>query len=228
MLAAATGTQLQQITTRTVPVAVSTSGPARSGVTGPACAVRAVRRCLRCEKGWTYAAVGGPDWHRKYHLLRRHIEAGHDPTTWHRDLTINGVKAGGWLHRQFTAWTRLDDGQRTLLTHLGLTPDQVPLPVRKTSVTPGTRTRRSFHQTAELLRLFVQRWGRPPSARESMEVDGEHIMIGPWLCKVRTKQNLRQLTEEQIQLMMEILKDERESPGREPSAEEPRIISEIP
>ncbi|MFF2654290.1 Helicase associated domain protein [Streptomyces sp. NPDC058045] len=23
----------------------------------------------------------GPDWHRKYHLLRRHIEAGHDPAT---------------------------------------------------------------------------------------------------------------------------------------------------
>ncbi|WP_343245885.1 Helicase associated domain protein [Streptomyces sp. SID5785] len=52
----------------------------------------------------------GPDWHRKYHLLRRHIEAGHDPATWHRDLTIDGVKAGGWLHRQLTAWTRLDEG----------------------------------------------------------------------------------------------------------------------
>ncbi|MFD8566633.1 Helicase associated domain protein [Streptomyces sp. NPDC059639] len=170
----------------------------------------------------------GPDWHRKYHLLRRHIEAGYDPATWHRDLMIDGAKAGGWLHRQFTAWTRLDDGQRALLTHLGLTPDQVPLPAQKTSTTPSTRTRRSFHQTAELLRLFVQRWGRPPGAREWMEVDGARIMIGPWLCKVRTKQNLRQLTEEQSQLMIDILNDEWGMVDRESSAEEPGQLSEIP
>ncbi|MER6686333.1 DEAD/DEAH box helicase [Streptomyces olivaceoviridis] len=170
----------------------------------------------------------GPDWHRKYHLLRRHIEAGHDPATWHRDLTINGVKAGGWLHRQLTAWTRLDDGQRALLTHLSLTPDQVPLHTQKTNTTPGTRTRRSFHQTAELLRLFVERWDRPPNAREWMEVDGERVMIGPWLCKVRTKQNLRQLTDEQSQLMAKILKDEWGTTDREPSEEEADQLSEIP
>lgn len=162
----------------------------------------------------------GPDWHRKYHLLRRHIEAGHDPALLRRDLVIDGVKAGGWLHRQFTTWTRLDDGQRTLLIHLGLTPDQVPLPARKMSATPGARTRRSFHQTAELLRLFVERWGRPPGAREWMEVDGERVMIGPWLCKMRTKQNLRQLTQEQGQLMLEILKDDWITTDREVSTEE--------
>ncbi|MFF8433549.1 DEAD/DEAH box helicase [Streptomyces bacillaris] len=154
----------------------------------------------------------GPDWHRKYHLLRRHIEAGHTPATLSRDLTIDRVKAGGWLHRQFTNWSQLDNGQRELLTHLGLTPDQVPLPVRSTSTrstsaTPSTRARRrSFRQTAELLRLFVERWGRPPNAREGMELDGEHVMIGPWLSKVRTKQNVGQLTQEQDQLMTEILK----------------------
>ncbi|MFF9311715.1 helicase associated domain-containing protein [Streptomyces sp. NPDC014748] len=151
----------------------------------------------------------GPDWHRKYHLLRRHIQTSHDPATLRRDLVIDGVKAGGWLHRQFTNRNELADGQRDLLTRLGLTPDQGPLPARSTSTsaTPGTRARRrSFQQTAELLRLFVERWGRPPNAREGMEIDGEHVMIGPCLRKVRTKQNLRQRTEEQDQLMTEILK----------------------
>ncbi|WWQ61914.1 Helicase associated domain protein [Streptomyces sp. Q6] len=162
----------------------------------------------------------GPDWHRKYHLLRRHIEAGHDPATLRRDLTIDGVKAGGWLHRQFTTWSQLADGQRDLLTDLGLTPDQVPLPVRSTSATPSTRgRRRSFRQTAELLRLFVERWGRPPNAREGMEIDGEHVMIGPWLCKVRTKQNADQLTQEQDQLMTEILKSNWTVTGRTSSTE---------
>ncbi|MFI0980710.1 Helicase associated domain protein [Streptomyces sp. NPDC021093] len=170
----------------------------------------------------------GPDWHRKYHVLRRHIEAGHDPATLHRDLVIDGVKAGGWLHRQLTTWPRLEDRQRTLLTRLGLTPDQVPLPARSTSATPGPRTRRSFHQTAELLRLFVERWGRPPSAREWMEVDGERIMIGPWLCKVRTKQNLHQLTHKQSQLMTRILKDDWTTTDREPSTEASPQVSEIP
>ncbi|NMO36887.1 hypothetical protein HG826_25565 [Streptomyces sp. GMY01] len=146
----------------------------------------------------------GPDWHRKYHLLRRHIQTSHDPATLRRDLVIDGVKAGGWLHRQFTNRNELADGQRDLLTRLGLTPDQGPLPARSTSTsaTPGTRARRrSFQQTAELLRLFVERWGRPPNAREGMEIDGEHVMIGLYLRKVRTKQNLRQRTEEQDQLM---------------------------
>ncbi|MGW8328532.1 Helicase associated domain protein [Streptomyces sp. NPDC055897] len=165
----------------------------------------------------------GPDWHRKYHLLRRHIEAGHNPATLSRDLMIDRVKAGGWLHRQFTNWSQLDDGQRELLTDLGLTPDQVPLPTRSTSATPDTRTRRrSFQQTAELLRLFVERWGRPPNAREGMEIDGEYVMIGPWLCKVRTKQGAHQLTQEQDQLMTEIFKSDWNAIGRTSSTEASR------
>ncbi|MEU0354333.1 DEAD/DEAH box helicase [Streptomyces cyaneofuscatus] len=177
----------------------------------------------------TWQLPYGPDWHRKYHLLRRHIEAGHDPTTLHRDLTIDTVKAGGWLHRQFTKWPQLDSGQRDLLTHLGLTPDQVPLPVRNTTTTPRTpASRRSFHQTAELLRLFVERWNRPPNAREGMEIDGEHVMIGPWLCKVRTKQNAHQLTPKQDQLMAEILKSHWTEPGRTSPAEDPHHPSKIP
>ncbi|MEV5567827.1 Helicase associated domain protein [Streptomyces sp. NPDC052196] len=74
---------------------------------------------------------------------------------------------------------------------------------------------------------FVQRWGRPANARESMEVDGERIMIGPWLCKVRTKQNRRQLTHEQSQLMMKILKDKWDTTDHDPSEEDPGQLSEI-
>ncbi|MEW5353934.1 hypothetical protein [Streptomyces sp. 16-176A] len=100
---------------------------------------------------------------------------------------IDGVKAGGWPHRQFTNRNELADGQRDFLTRLGPTPDQVPLPARSmstgTSATPGTRARRgSFQQTAGLLCLFVERWGRSPNAGEGVEIDGEHVMIGPWLC----------------------------------------------
>ncbi|RLU80189.1 helicase [Streptomyces griseocarneus] len=151
----------------------------------------------------------GPDWHRKYHCLRHHIEAGHNPATLRRDTVIDGVKAGSWLHRQFTTWTQLDPGQRTLLTHLGLTPDQVPLPARKTpSASAGPRHRRSFNQTAVLLRAFVERQGRPPGAREWIEADGERVMIGPWLCKVRTRHRAGQLPLKQGKLMHEILREE--------------------
>lgn len=102
---------------------------------------------------------------------------------------IDGVKAGSWLHRQFTTWHELNSGPRDLLTSLGLTADQVLL--RQTPRTPGTsrtRNRRSFEQTALLLRAFVERHGRPPGAREWTEVDGERVVIGPWLCKTRTQQ----------------------------------------
>ncbi|MFF7566682.1 helicase associated domain-containing protein [Streptomyces pseudovenezuelae] len=39
----------------------------------------------------------GPDWHRKYHLLRRHLQDGNHPSTLRRDTVIHAVKAGGRL-----------------------------------------------------------------------------------------------------------------------------------
>ncbi|WP_367048702.1 Helicase associated domain protein [Streptomyces sp. Je 1-332] len=156
----------------------------------------------------TWTLPYGPDWHRKYHLLHHHIEAGNHPATLRRDTMVGGVKAGSWLHRQFTTWSQLDPGQRDLLTRLGLTPDQIPLPAPKAVIpSTGPRRRRSFEQHTTLLRAFVERHGRPPGAREWIEVDGERVMIGPWLSKTRTKHKNDQLAEEQSKLMQEILRE---------------------
>ncbi|MEU4110878.1 Helicase associated domain protein [Streptomyces sp. NPDC027717] len=158
----------------------------------------------------------GPDWHRKYHLLRRHIEAGHSPASLHRDTVIDEVKVGGWLHRQLSTWNRLAPAQRDLLTRLQLTP-ATPLPSaqRTTSPPAARRTRRSFEQTAQILQLFVEHRGRPPAAREWIDVDGERIMIGPWLCKARTRHNAYQLTREQDELMAQILQADWTTPASE-------------
>jgi len=150
----------------------------------------------------------GPDWHRKYHLLKRHLEAGTHPSTLSRDAVVHGVKAGSWLHRQFTDWDRLDPGQRDLLARIGLTPDRVPL---ETGV-PGTPRRRSFAQTAEILQLFVERWQRAPGAREWIEVDGERVMIGPWLAKASTRRNASQLPLSHAQLLSRILQEDWSAP----------------
>ncbi|MFD8821273.1 Helicase associated domain protein [Streptomyces sp. NPDC059605] len=169
----------------------------------------------------------GPDWHRKYHLLRRHIEAGHYPATLHRDTVIDGVKVGSWLHRQLTSWNNLSDGQQALLTRLGLTPDQTPLPTREMTpdeAHPTGRTRRTFEQTATLLRAFMERHGRAPGAREWIESDGQRVMIGPWLCKTRTKQKTGQLPENQSQLMREILREDWTTPPEKEDTD----LSEIP
>ncbi|MEU7109762.1 Helicase associated domain protein [Streptomyces sp. NPDC046215] len=147
----------------------------------------------------------GPDWHRKYHLLKRHIEAGRDPAALRRDTIIEEAKVGSWLHRQHVLWDQLAPGQQVLLNRLKLSPTQAPLPAGKVMGTQARRKRRSFQQTAGLLRLFMERWGRPPGAREWIEVDGERIMIGPWLCKIRTKQSSGQLSDEQEQLMAKTL-----------------------
>ncbi|MGV9560260.1 Helicase associated domain protein [Streptomyces sp. NPDC003522] len=136
----------------------------------------------------------GPDWHRKYYVIRRHIEAGTHPATLTRDTVIGTVKAGSWLHRQFTTWTQLAPGQRDLLTRIGLTPDQAP-------PSTGAPRRRTFAQTVRILGLFVERWGRTPGAREWMEVDGERVMIGPWLAKARTRLNAGQLPPRQTQML---------------------------
>ncbi|WP_234018271.1 MULTISPECIES: DEAD/DEAH box helicase, partial [unclassified Streptomyces] len=152
----------------------------------------------------------GPDWHRKYHLLARHLHTGHNPATLHRDTVIDGVKAGTWLQRQLTTWNTLDDGQRHLLTHLGLTPTHITLTTKTRAKkpttpaglnTPKTRKRRSFEQTATLLHAYVERHGRPPGAREGIDADGERVMIGPWLCKIRTAQKNGQLSESRSQLI---------------------------
>ncbi|MGX4695047.1 hypothetical protein [Streptomyces sp. JNUCC 63] len=77
---------------------------------------------------------------------------------------------------------------------------------------PGTPRRRSFAQTAEILALFVERWQRTPGAREGIEVDGEHVMIGPWLAKARTKRNAGQLPQQQAALLSRILQEDWSTP----------------
>ncbi|MFF9403659.1 Helicase associated domain protein [Streptomyces sp. NPDC014744] len=171
----------------------------------------------------------GPDWHRKYHLLARHIQDGHDRANLRRDTVIDGMKAGTWLHRQLTTWSTLTDGQRHLLARLGLTPDHVTLTTKKTttpaaSSTLKTRKRRSFEQTATLLRAFIERHGRLPGAREGIEVDGERVMIGPWLCKIRTSQKNDQLSDSRSKLIQSILREADTAPAEEERPEN----SEIP
>ncbi|MFE9292085.1 DEAD/DEAH box helicase [Streptomyces olivaceus] len=128
----------------------------------------------------------GPDWHRKYHLLRAHLATGADPAALTRDTLLAGVKIGSWLHRQLATWPTLAPGQQQMMTALGLTPDTSPL-------APARRTRRTFEQTVQLLELFLHREGRAPTARESIRVDGDTVHLGAWLAKTRTKHRSSQL-----------------------------------
>ncbi|MFD9193623.1 Helicase associated domain protein [Streptomyces phaeochromogenes] len=122
----------------------------------------------------------GADWHRKYHLLRTHLAAGNDPAALNRSATLGPVKIGSWLQRQLTHWNALTERQQGLLTDIGITPQTHPM-------TAARRTRRTFAQNVQILELFVHREGRAPTAREEITVDGERVMIGPWLAKARSK-----------------------------------------
>ncbi|MFF5044681.1 DEAD/DEAH box helicase [Streptomyces nigra] len=122
----------------------------------------------------------GADWHRKYHLLRTHLAAGNDPATLNRSTTLGPVKIGSWLQRQLTHWNALTERQQRLLTDIGVTPQTHPM-------TAARRTRRTFAQNVQILELFLHREGRAPTAREEITVDGERVMIGPWLAKARSK-----------------------------------------
>ncbi|MFE2828593.1 Helicase associated domain protein [Streptomyces sp. NPDC059271] len=156
----------------------------------------------------------GPDWHRKYHLLARHIHAGHHPGTLTRGTTVNAVKIGGWLHRQLTDFNRLEPGQQELLTRLGFTADRA-LP------TGGTKPRRrTFEQTLLILRMFLDRWQRPPGARESIDVDGEHVMIGPWYTKNRSRLLAGQLPPHHTQMLTDLLTEHGLTPTPRPAASE--------
>ncbi|MDT0382131.1 Helicase associated domain protein [Streptomyces sp. DSM 42041] len=137
----------------------------------------------------------GPDWHRKYHLLRRHLESGHDPASIQPGTRLATVDIGTWLHRQFTRWTTLTDKQRSMLTIIGAEPATTPRPRRR---------RRSFEDTARILKLFLHRERRAPTARESITVDGEEIKIGPWLAKARHKQRAGLLPAAHSALMDEL------------------------
>ncbi|WP_049566359.1 DEAD/DEAH box helicase [Streptomyces sp. SBT349] len=136
----------------------------------------------------------GVDWHRKYHLLRSHLAAGHDPAALAADTAITGVRIGGWLDRQLARWDALHTGQQQLLETLGLTPATSPL-------RPARRTRRTFEQTVQLLELFLHRERRAPTAREEITVDGERVRIGPWLAKTRTRQRTGELAPEHAGLV---------------------------
>nr|WP_257101415.1 DEAD/DEAH box helicase [Streptomyces sp. alain-838] len=136
----------------------------------------------------------GPDWHRKYHLLRAHLATGADSATLTRDTLLAGVKIGSWLHRQLSSWSSLAPDQQQLMTALGLTPDTNPL-------SPARRTRRTFEQTVQLLELFLHREGRAPTSREPIRVDGETVNLGSWLAKTRTKHRSGQLPDNHARLI---------------------------
>lgn len=136
----------------------------------------------------------GPDWHRKYHLLRAHLAAGNDPAALHRDTALGSVKIGSWLHRQFSQWDTLAARQQHLLTAVGLSPETHP-------IAAAPRSRRTFAQTVQILELFVHRERRAPTAREDITVDGEQVKIGPWLAKTRTKHRAGQLPAERAALV---------------------------
>ncbi|MFE7779277.1 Helicase associated domain protein [Streptomyces sp. NPDC057445] len=136
----------------------------------------------------------GADWHRKYHVLRAHLAAGHDPSALTRDMLLGPVKIGSWLHRQLTTWEALHPRQQHLLTRLGLTPGTNPL-------APTRRARRTFEQTVQLLELFLHRERRAPTARETITVDGETVRLGPWFAKTRTKHRAGQLSQDHERLV---------------------------
>ncbi|MGY5074248.1 helicase associated domain-containing protein [Streptomyces griseus] len=133
----------------------------------------------------------GPDWHRKYHLARRHIETGQPLTP---DTHVGTINLGSWAARQLTAWTTLDSGQHRLLAALNLTP-------ATSDLTPRPTTRRTFAQTVQILELFLHRERRAPTARETITVDGDTVKIGPWFAKTRTKMRTGQIKAEQAQLV---------------------------
>ncbi|MGW4034537.1 Helicase associated domain protein [Streptomyces sp. NPDC004838] len=140
----------------------------------------------------------GPDWHRKYHLLRRHLETGQPLTP---DTTVGRTNLGSWAARQLTDWKNLVPGQHRLLTALGLTPASSPL-------TPRPATRRTFAQTVQILEHFLHRERRAPAARETITVDGDTVKIGPWFAKTRTKMRTGALGAEQARLVAALFEGE--------------------
>ncbi|MFD7764734.1 DEAD/DEAH box helicase [Streptomyces microflavus] len=153
----------------------------------------------------------GADWHRKYHLLRTHLEEGNDPAALTPDTRIAGVNITSWLTRQLTRWTTLHPGQRDLLTALDLTPTTSPL-------APPRRTRRTFAQTVQLLELFLHRHGRAPTARETLRVDGDTVQIGPWFAKTRTKHRDGQLPADHAALIAALFDGDWCAPDPVPAA----------
>ncbi|WP_051879437.1 helicase associated domain-containing protein [Streptomyces sp. NRRL B-24720] len=127
----------------------------------------------------------GADWHRKYHLLRRHLETGTPLTP---DTTTGSINLGSWATRQLTRWKSLEEGQRRLLAALDLTP-------ATSTLTPRPAARRAFAETVQLLELFLYRERRCPTARETITVDGDTVKIGPWFAKARAKHRAGQLPE---------------------------------
>ncbi|MBF9073912.1 DEAD/DEAH box helicase [Streptacidiphilus fuscans] len=136
-----------------------------------------------------------PDWTRKYHVLRAYIQTGNDSAAISQDTVIGSVKAGNWLQRQLVQWEKLTAGQRELLTKIHLTPQTLSL------LSADRRQRRSFAQNVAIVGLFVRREGRFPGARDWITMDGERVMIGPWLAKTRTKHRAGELAAAQAGLM---------------------------
>ncbi|MGC0344349.1 Helicase associated domain protein [Streptomyces sp. SLBN-8D4] len=136
----------------------------------------------------------GPDWHRKYHLLRAHLAAGNDPHVLDRTTVLGSVKIGSWLHRQLSGWHTLAGHQQRLLTDIGVDAQTHPL-------TAVRRPRRTFAENVQILEFFLHRERRAPAAREEITVDGDRVRIGSWLAKARSAHRSGQLSSERVALV---------------------------
>ncbi|XQE77542.1 Helicase associated domain protein [Streptomyces microflavus] len=103
----------------------------------------------------------GADWHRKYHLLRTHLQAGNDPTALTPDTRIAGVNITSWLTRQLTRWTTLHPGQHDLLSALNLTPTTSPLHPPAAPAAPSPRPCSSWNSSS------TAKAAPPPPAKPS-------------------------------------------------------------
>ncbi|MFC1421267.1 DEAD/DEAH box helicase [Streptacidiphilus cavernicola] len=138
----------------------------------------------------------GPDWTRKYHLIRTYLHSAGDPQLLLTGpLDLDGVNATGWLQRQHTLWDQLTAAQRDLLAQVRLSPQDGPVRSPKAP-------RRTFEQSIEILRLFTEANRRFPSKRDPVTVNGESVQIGAWFCKMKVKDRSEiPLTPQQRQLM---------------------------
>ncbi len=170
----------------------------------PQRAAERAARLAEIDPDWNPAAQGWTvDWQRHYAKVRACLHGGATPGEIRPGVTVGGEDVGLWLARQRTGWEQLADGQRELLTNLGIQPTTPTVSAPGGQAEPGNETTAwavvvpadatAWDRGLAALRQYQAREGHTRVPRKWIEAvhdDTGHqhpIKLGVWLSNTKSR-----------------------------------------
>jgi hypothetical protein len=153
------------------------------------------------------------DWQRHYRVLADLVDADGQLPDIAPGVLMDSDDIGKWLQQQKqpATWARLLPEQQERLSHLGITPAEMPspAPAAKDATKGPSKAQQAFQRGMAALAQWVEREGHrsvPRGHSEEIAVDGEAepvtVKLGVWVSNTKSRRD--KLTQDQLAALREL------------------------